>query len=415
MKYKLREYQAIASDVGVYNLKNYNKPFMLVLTIGAGKSLIIADICHKLNEPVLILCPNKEILEQNSEKLQSYGIDDVKLYSASVNSKEIGKYTYATIQSVYKKPELFKHFKYVILDECHQLSSKNFNGMYISFLNAINCTRICGLTATPFRIIQKVQNGTSNIGQKYKEYTATTEMMNRIHPFFFKKIAYKKEMKELIKDGFLVNTEYVLGFNANWSKLQVNSTGADFTEQSLQVYSNNTGLIKQIVSCIRQSEHENRSSITFASSLKQAMTIKKTMQKYGITIGYIDGKTPTKERTQLVSDFRAGIVKHLVNMGTLTTGFDAPILSSIIMARPTMSVSLYMQCIGRGVRKDPSNPDKILTVYDLVGLSQRFGKVEDIVLDKEEDGFRDKLVSSIGNISGVPLYTFKKNIDDNIV
>jgi DNA repair protein RadD len=68
---------------------------------------------------VLILQPSKEILEQNYNKLKSYGIDDISIYSASLKSKEIAKYTYATIGSIYKKPELFSSFEYVIIDECH--------------------------------------------------------------------------------------------------------------------------------------------------------------------------------------------------------------------------------------------------------------------------------------------------------
>jgi len=153
--YILRPYQIEASNQAIYHLKNYSNPFVVMMATGAGKSLIIADICHKLNEPVLILQPSKEILEQNYEKLQSYGIKDISIYSASKNSKEIAKFTYATIGSIYKCPEKFNHFKYVIIDECHQVNPKNLGGMYTQFLKAINCRNVCGLTATPYRLQQK--------------------------------------------------------------------------------------------------------------------------------------------------------------------------------------------------------------------------------------------------------------------
>jgi DNA repair protein RadD len=153
--YKLRDYQEDMVRIGVHNLKNSDKPFILQAATGAGKSLVIAVICYALDEPVLVLQPSKELLEQNYAKLKSYGVEDVAIYSASVGQKEIAKYTYATIGSIRKKPEEFAHFKYVILDECHMLNPKNGEGMLTKFLKDIGCTKVCGLTATPYRNVQK--------------------------------------------------------------------------------------------------------------------------------------------------------------------------------------------------------------------------------------------------------------------
>lgn len=175
MSYKLRDYQQEAADIAVANLKKYGKPFVIQAATGAGKSLIIADICHQIDEPILILQPSKEILEQNYNKLVSYGVTDVSMYSASMNSKEIAKFTYATIGSIYKKPDLFKHFKYVIIDECHGVNPSKIETMYKKFFKAMGNPAICGLTATPYRIQQKFV--TEN-GQLY--YTAALKLINRI-------------------------------------------------------------------------------------------------------------------------------------------------------------------------------------------------------------------------------------------
>lgn len=88
MIYKLRPYQQEASDKAIWHLKNYNKPFIIQAATGAGKSLIIAAICRELNQPVLILQPSRELLEQNYAKLMSYRVEGVAIYSASKNSKE---------------------------------------------------------------------------------------------------------------------------------------------------------------------------------------------------------------------------------------------------------------------------------------------------------------------------------------
>ena len=201
VSFTLRPYQQEMVNIGVSKLQQGNpKPFILQASVGGGKSLVIAGICHKLNEPTLILQPSRELLFQNYEKMLSYDIDDVKIYSASAGKKEIGQYTMATIGSIYKKPELFQQFKHVIIDECDLVDSKNLDGMYASFLNAINCKSVCGLTATPYRMVQKyIQEGNDLY------YTTTIKLVTRIgYPTFWSGgIAYKIETQELIDMGYL--------------------------------------------------------------------------------------------------------------------------------------------------------------------------------------------------------------------
>lgn len=92
---------------------------------GGGKSLVIAELAHRLGKPVLILCPNKEILEQNIEKMEQYvGRDEIGVYSASLNEKTVKNITFGTIQSMYKSPEKFKGFDVAIYDECFVAGTK---------------------------------------------------------------------------------------------------------------------------------------------------------------------------------------------------------------------------------------------------------------------------------------------------
>ena len=113
MSYILRDYQQQASDSAVtfFNNKTKKTNAIMVLPTGSGKSLIIADIASRLDGHTLVFQPSKEILEQNFKKLCSYGILDCSIYSASFNSKEISRITFATIGSVKSHPELFAHFK----------------------------------------------------------------------------------------------------------------------------------------------------------------------------------------------------------------------------------------------------------------------------------------------------------------
>ena len=118
MKFQLRSYQKEASDAAVQAFQSSRKiNGLIIVSTGGGKSLIIADIASRLNAPLIVLCPSKEILEQNYSKLQSYGIFDCGCYSASVGCKDINRITFATIGSVINHMEDFKHFKYVMIDE----------------------------------------------------------------------------------------------------------------------------------------------------------------------------------------------------------------------------------------------------------------------------------------------------------
>ena len=91
--YRLRPYQQQAADVAVRYFKDRTTTAngIMVLPTGSGKSLVIADIAARLGAPVLVFQPSKEILEQNYAKLCAYDILECAVYSASCNSKEIGR------------------------------------------------------------------------------------------------------------------------------------------------------------------------------------------------------------------------------------------------------------------------------------------------------------------------------------
>lgn len=407
MNATLRDYQIDSANLAVKKLRaNEDKPFILVLATGAGKSLVIAEICHQLDAPTLILQPSKEILEQNFAKLESYGITDIGMYSASLNSKEIKKYTYATIQSIYKTPELFKHFRYVILDECHGLNPKNAKGMLASFLKNIGCRNVCGLTATPYRLCQKYfeENG-------LMFYTSSLKMLNRIYPFFFKSIVYKIETADLIDRGFLSPIKYRSDKTVNMMEIKVNKSGSDFDAAAVEEFWNDARL-KKMSYVIQKIDKHCQRNLIFCSSLRQASRAQELLSRIGIVAELVSGKTPIPEREAAIQRFRNGQTKHMINVGVFTTGFDIPELDCVVLARPTKSLALYYQMVGRGVRIDPERPDKILRVYDLAGVVQQLGRVETIRVVKEEDGWKDKVISERGDMTEVPLFKYlvKKNV-----
>ena len=127
MSYELRPYQEAGVQASLDYLRGPGKKYGIVVApTGAGKSFYIAEIARRLNEPVLVLQPSKELLEQNYQKYTMYG-HDAAIYSASLNSREIGKeVTFGTIGTVKSDVESFimAGVRTIIMDECH-LASKN--------------------------------------------------------------------------------------------------------------------------------------------------------------------------------------------------------------------------------------------------------------------------------------------------
>lgn len=396
---KPRDYQTEMSDAIVNGFKTLKHPFAAVASTAAGKSVVIADVCHKLDEPVLILQPTKEILLQNYAKLQAYGYEDISMYSASVGQKIISRFTFATIGSIYKKPELFKHFKYCIIDECHQVAPKNISGMYMKFFRETGIEKICGLTATPFRLENKyVRNDDGSMC-----YTGVTQMLNRItRKPFFREFVYKIEMEDLIDRNFLLEPNYHT-YDVDMSELIVNTTGRDYTDESLEKWGDKK--LSNLVSIAETLEAKHKRVLVFCSSLRQCGRAVELLKSMGIHAEVLDGKTPKKQREDLITRFQDGSLKWVVNVGTMTTGFDCPPLDAIVLLRPTMSVALYVQMVGRGVRLDPDDPFKTSHIYDFSGSHEKFGPAQKIRLGKE-DGFKDMLYGERGRIDNVALFSF---------
>lgn len=363
--YKLRDYQQKASDAAVdfFNSKS-KKNTIMVLPTGSGKSLVIADIANRLKEHTLVFQPSKEILEQNFNKLCSYGVLDCSIYSASFNSKEISRITFATIGSVKSNPEAFAHFKNIIIDECHLVNPKQ--GMYKDFFEVVKC-KILGLTATPYRLASN-------------SFGSTLRFITRTRPSVFKEVIYQVQISTLLNMGYLAKLNYYPMNPSGWneSNLRVNSTGADYTDKSvikeyerIDFYSYLVHIVQRLM---RPKEGSRKGILVFTRFLKEA-----EMLTYSIPgCAIVSGDTPKKEREDILTRFKAGDIPVVANVGVLTTGFDYPELDTILMARPTMSLALWYQIVGRAIRPHPSK--EAGWIVDLCGNIERFGEVKDLTL-----------------------------------
>ena len=334
----------------------------------SGKSLVIADIASRLEGPLLVFQPSKEILQQNFAKLQSYGIFDCGCYSASVGCKDINRITFATIGSVMNHMSDFDCFKNIIIDECHYVNSKA--GQYKQFIEAKN-RQVVGLTATPYRL-DRAEGG------------SILKFLTRVRPRIFSKVIYCCQIGELLSKGYLADLHYYDLTALDLRRVRSNSTGADYDERSLLAEYERCGFYDKLSNTVvkvlqPKSGIPRKGVLVFTAFTKEARQLVDKLQSIGVNAAIVTGETPKKERETILEGFKKREIKVVANVGVLTTGFDYPALDTVVLARPTKSLGLYYQMVGRAIRPFDGKDGWIV---DLSGNYSRFGNVADLFISR---------------------------------
>lgn len=368
-QHNLRPYQERCLEKSMEYLADPkdNKPKILVAPTAAGKSHIIAAIAARLNEPILVLQPSKELLLQNHSKLLSYGFE-ADIYSASAGQKTLGEITFATLGSIKDMTEQFKFMgvRTVLIDECHFKFPPEKGRMFRNFMDALNPKKVIGLTATPFYLRSSLQG-------------AILKLMTRIQDAYFKDFIDVIQIPELTSQGYWAEIKYKL-YEFDESGLTKNSAGSDFSDESIKQALHVQGINNKIYKEILQLQKDGMKNIlVFMDSVENAKKMAELKTIEGAT--WISGDMNVKVRTERVEGFKSGKYKVLCNFGILTTGFDFPDLRCIIMGRPTLSLALYYQLIGRGTRISHDTGKTDCLYIDFCGTAQRFGRIENLVLE----------------------------------
>lgn len=363
--YKLRDYQLEASNAAVNAFKRGIKNGVIIAPTGSGKSLIIADIASKLDSPLLVFCPSKEILEQNVEKYMSYGNIDCGIYSASARKKDINRVTFATIGSAINHQEDFDCFRYILVDEAHNVNPEG--GMYYDFINAKNRV-VVGLTATPYRL------------KSYGMGGCVLRFITRSRPRVFQDVLCVIQINDLISKNYLAKLKYYDVTKMDMRNVASNSTGADYDDKSLKEEYIRSKFYDNLISTVRRLQSPKsgiprKGILVFTRFVEEA----KMLTDYIDGCVMVDGATKKKDRETIIRDFRSGKIKVIANCGVLTTGFDYPELDTVVIARPTKSLALYYQIVGRAIRKSEGKDGWII---DLCGNYKRFGDVSDLRLEE---------------------------------
>ncbi|GIU10754.1 DEAD/DEAH box helicase [Shewanella morhuae] len=371
MPVKLRDYQQQAVDAAIAHFKQSHASAVLVLPTGAGKSIVIAELARIAKGRVLVLTHVKELVAQNAQKV---GLLTAKasIYAAGLNQKHTdGKTVVASIQSAARGLSQFDQpFSLVIIDECHRVSLAK-TSQYQQVLTHLRTKnpqlRLLGLTATPYRL------GTGWIYQQhYHGKVGSPEHA------VFEHCVFELSLRPLIKQGYLTAPLMFDGLSAQYdfSQLKPNDNGEYIESEVNDLLGHygraTTAIVKQL---IELSQHR-KGIIIFAATVRHANEVFGLLnQTYEAQSAIITAQTHDNERDETIERFKAQELKFLVNVAVLTTGFDAPHVDLIAILRPTASVSLFQQMIGRGLRIAEGKKDCLVIDYAANGYDLYFPEV----------------------------------------
>ncbi len=351
---ELRPYQQAAVDAVIAARREGVRRMVLALPTGAGKTVIFAELIRRARHPVLVLAHREELLAQARDKIEAAlrrsgdHVRQVAIEQGKLHAPRSAAVVVASIRSLHAerigRVLAGRDVRLVIYDECHHAIADD-NRRVLEQLGALRGDwpgTLVGLTATTRRADGR------GLGE------------------VFERIVFQRSLRELIDDGYLrplrglrVDTGVDLG--------RVPVHGEDFEERALEeaidIEARNLLVARSIQELAR-----DRRTIAFCVGVRHAENLCAALNGLGVPAGLVFGEMPRADRKRTLQAFARGRLRVITNVGVLTEGFDDPGVSAIAMVRPTRSVSMYLQCVGRGMRRHPDAADCL--VLDFVDLSQ---------------------------------------------
>lgn len=379
---ELRSYQQEAEEaVFDYWREQPGNP-LVDLATGCGKSLLMASLIKRLVEGwpdmrILIATHVAELIEQNYlELLGIWPFAPAGIYSAGLGRKDArSQIIFAGIQTVHNKAEQIGHVDVLMVDECHLIpaNSNTMYGRFIAALRAINPDmKILGLTATPYRL----DSGRLDEGD------------DRL----FDQVVYTYGIGDGVSEGYLAPLSSKATATV-FDMKGVGRLGGDYKQSAMQAAVDKLDVTRGAVDEIVAKGADRRSWLCFCSGVEHAIHVRDEIRSRGITCETITGETPKEERRRIIEDFKSYKIRALTNNSVLTTGFNHKGVDLIAALRPTLSVSLYVQMMGRGTRPlyapgmpldtaeqrlaaIKSGPKPSCLVLDFAGLVDKHGPVD---------------------------------------
>lgn len=337
------------------------KKTLLVLPTGAGKTVIAAAITNgavQRGNEVLFLAHRKELIDQASNKLKTFGVNHGVIMANDPREALHHPVQVASIQTLTRREMAFRP-RIIIIDEAHRARAKSYEETLQRWPDAA----VLGLTATPVRADGK------GLGE------------------LFQSMVLGPSLSELTDQGYLVPA---VSYSKRIDLSGIKTTAGDYNTGQLEQRMNQPVLIGDVVGHWRELA-SNRLTVGFAITVAHSQALTKEFNAAGIRSEHLDGETPKWRREQILENIATGRTRVVWNVGVLCEGWDCPEVSSIILARPTKSLGLYLQMVGRALR--PSEGKSDCLILDHAGSCYSHGLVtdeRDWTLDPDEMKRRTK-------------------------
>lgn len=352
----LRKYQSEAVNAVIEHAQISTEPQLVILPTGAGKSLVVGALA-KIYGTALVVQPSKELVSQNAEKCAALEVE-YTLYCAGLGEKDFGgPVVLGTGASLRKDLDCLPHVAVLIVDEAH----RNIDEMLLLYvaLKDKNPDLICvGLTATGYAL------GRGYIYRTRPNNSVWPKEQAKNPPYG--KCVYERHAGELVDMGYL--SPVVVGA----TRTQYDGSGlvverGKFTAASVSSMVGKLKTTDLIVRDIKDKMRGRNRCMIFTSSVDHAETVR---ELFGREARMVTGQTPAHQRALYISMYKRGRIRYLINVATLTTGFDDPATDTIAVMRPTDSASLFEQIKGRGMRLYLGKTECLL--LDYAGNIERF-------------------------------------------
>ena len=331
----------------VFNAFKRHKSVMLQMPTGTGKTHVFCEIIKKVDKKTLVLVHTRELVLQIQQRLQLFGIPS-GIILAGIKPQPALMVQIASIQTLSRKELAMwpKNVSLIVIDEAHHATANTYQQILKHYQQPT--LKVLGVTATPYHM--------NNTGFKNTFDTLIDTL----------------SVKEFIAQGYLAGFKHLATACPELSYVKVDKITNDYDINELaDVMSQETVMSNLIDSYIKHGK--NQKCIVFAVNRYHSKMIVERFKAVGIKADYIDSKTKMPERQTILNQFKGGEIQVLCNVQIFTEGFDCPGISVVQLARPTKSLVLYMQMVGRALRKKVDGSQAL--ILDNAGLWKKHGLV----------------------------------------
>ena len=318
---KLRDYQQALIRLVFAKWENNDRKLIMQLPTGGGKTVILSAIArnfYQRQEPILVVAHTEELIFQLRNALESVCGVMVGVIKAGIKANPDRLIQVASVQTLRNRD--LPAAALVIVDESHHATAKTYRQIIDSYPDAY----ILGVTATPCR----------TDGSGFDD--------------LFDSLVSITSPRELIEQGYLCDYKLIASPQAISTK-GIKTTGGDFNNRDLADSVDVVELAGNLIGAYKLYAIAKK-CVVFAINCNHSKAIAQRYNSAGIPAEHLDGETPDDERKAIIERFRTGETLVLCNVNIVTEGFNLPNIEVVQVARPTKSLSLWLQMVGRGLR-----------------------------------------------------------------